>query len=103
MRFCEAEGLTVITTLESAHEHGLEGSLPSAMLTCEVHSALEGIGFTATLSHVLSQQEIPCNVIAGYYHDHFFVPKEKAAKAIKVLEELAAQSQKEGEAPSLAR
>ena len=102
MCFLEAEGLTVITSLKSAREHGLEGRLPSAMITCEVHSALEGIGFLAELSNTLSRHEIPCNVVAGYYHDHLFVPEEKAAKAIEVLEELASQSQEEGKTPSVA-
>ena len=93
MSFLESEGLTIISTLESTREHGLKGRFPSAMVTCDVHSALEGVGFVATLSHKLSKHHIPCNVVAGYYHDHLFVPEEKAEEAIKVLEELASQSQ----------
>lgn len=54
MLFHETEGPTIITTLESARDHGLaEGRLPSAMITCTVHSALEGVGFMAKLSRVL--------------------------------------------------
>lgn len=92
MQFREAEGLTVITTVESAVEHGFEGRMPSTMITCQVHSALEAVGFMAKISQVLAQHEIACNVVAGFYHDHLFVPTTKAQKALEVLNDLASQS-----------
>ena len=35
---------------------------------------LEATGITATFSAALNNAKIPCNVIAGYYHDHILVP-----------------------------
>ena len=93
MSFLESEGLTVVSTLDSTRAHGLEGRFPSAMITCEVHSALEGVGFMATLSRTLSKYQIPCNVVAGYFRDHLFVPEDRAEEAIKLSEDLASQSQ----------
>lgn len=40
MLFRELEGVTVISTLESAQENGVNYSFPSRMITCDVHSSL---------------------------------------------------------------
>lgn len=56
-----------------------------AWITLEVHSALDAVGLTAAVSHVLAKENISCNVIAAYHHDHIFVGKEDAQKALKAL------------------
>ena len=36
---------------------------------------------------------INCNVIAGYYHDHLFVGRADAERALHVLRQLAADAE----------
>jgi uncharacterized protein len=63
----------------------------AAWITLTVHSALEAVGLTAAFSKALADVNISCNVVAGYYHDHIFVPQQDAEKAMAVLESLAHQ------------
>ncbi|WP_260563531.1 ACT domain-containing protein [Alteromonas sp. KS69] len=58
-------------------------------MTCNVHSSLDAVGMTAVMSAALTQANISANVVAGYYHDHIFVPAGRADEAIAVLFELA--------------
>jgi hypothetical protein len=34
---------------------------------------------------------VPCNVIAGYHHDHLLVPAEQADVALRVLRKLSSR------------
>lgn len=87
--FREKEGLTVILEQSAALELGLEFEYVAAWITLTVHSALDAVGLTAAFSTALGNAGISCNVIAAYYHDHIFVGKDDAQKAIDVLEALA--------------
>jgi hypothetical protein len=53
-----------------------------------VNSALNAVGLTAAFATALSQSGISCNVVAGAYHDHIFVPLESAQGAMRVLHQL---------------
>ncbi|WP_229764900.1 ACT domain-containing protein, partial [Vibrio cholerae] len=44
---------------------------------------------TAAFATKLAEHGISANVIAGYYHDHIFVQKEKAQQALQALGEFA--------------
>ncbi len=92
MIFKEHEGITVILEKDKADQLGLAYSFIASWITLSVHSALEAVGLTAAFSKALSDAGISCNVVAGYYHDHIFVDRKDARKAMEVLTELASKS-----------
>lgn len=77
----EDEGTTAIVPRDSGD---------FARITLMVHSALEGVGLTAAVATALAQRGIACNVVAGFHHDHLFVPRARAEEALEALEMLAA-------------
>jgi hypothetical protein len=79
----EDEGVTAITP----HDKGA-----FARITLMVHSELEGVGLTAAVSSALAEVRIACNVVAGFHHDHLFVPWERRGEALVVLQRLASGS-----------
>ncbi len=85
----EEEGVTLILPPEIARASGLSCDLPMRQITLMVHSALAGVGLTAAFSAELARHEIPSNVIAGYYHDHIFVPADRAQDAVTALRTLS--------------
>jgi uncharacterized protein len=89
--FREREGVTVIIRKELADQLHLEYSFVATWITLTVHSSLEGVGLTAAFSNALAENGISCNVVAAYYHDHIFVDKKDAEKAIAVLTALSEQ------------
>lgn len=90
--FREREGLTVIIERQQAQDLGLNFEYVAAWITLTVHSSLAAVGLTAAFATALGSAGISCNVIAGYYHDHLFVAKDDAHKALAVLQLLAAQA-----------
>ncbi len=85
----EKEGVTLIVSKEFAVRRNLNFEKLFSWISLEVHSSLEAVGLTATFSKALADNEISCNVIAGYYHDHIFVPTEDSNRALLVLQSLA--------------
>ena len=84
----EAEGTTVVISAADARRMGLEPDFVGAWLTLNVSSALEAVGLTAVVSAALAADGIPCNVLAGYHHDHLLVPIESAGRAVAALHAL---------------
>ncbi|KAG5357181.1 hypothetical protein CJU90_6005 [Yarrowia sp. C11] len=93
----ETEGLTVVVPKQKVDEYLSDSSLPPleydssyecAWITLTIHSSLEAVGLTAAFSAQLAQNNISCNVIAGFHHDHIFVGKDDAKKALSVLSTL---------------
>lgn len=75
-------------------DEGLSAIMPGAggdfaRITLMVHSALEGVGLTAAVSGALASAGIACNVVAGFHHDHLFVPWQRRDEALAVLQRLA--------------
>ncbi|KAK0103008.1 hypothetical protein ONS95_000808 [Cadophora gregata] len=66
MLFREDEGLTVITTQDSAEAHKLEYIFPSKMITLDLHSSLEAVGFMAAISAKLTESGIGVNPVSGF-------------------------------------
>jgi hypothetical protein len=87
--FKEKEGLTVILNKQVADDLALTYTHIAAWITLTVHSSLEAVGLTAAFSNALAKAGISCNVVAAYYHDHIFVAKQDAEKAIEVLKVLS--------------
>ena len=86
--FREAEGLTLILEQGVADRHGIHYDLVFSWITITVHSALDAYGLTAAFAKSLAEAEISCNVVAGFYHDHLFVPQQDGLRAVAVLKSL---------------
>jgi hypothetical protein len=81
----ETEGVTSVVERAVAERLGLTWSFEAAWLTVEAQTSLEAIGITAALATALAEVNIPCNVLAGFHHDHLLVPIEQADAAIAAL------------------
>lgn len=81
----EAEGVTVVLRREQAEALGLARSAPYRRITLTVHSSLEAVGLTAHVAGALAAAGVPCNVIAGFHHDHLLVPTSRAKDAMLAL------------------
>ncbi|HDY7421021.1 TPA: ACT domain-containing protein [Vibrio vulnificus] len=88
--FREQEGLTLVLEAQQAEQAGLNTDSRFCLITLTVHSSLEAVGLTAAFASKLASYGISANVIAGYYHDHIFVPQGKAHEAMSALTELTA-------------
>lgn len=88
----EAEGTTLVVPLEIAKIRGWPVVFEAAWLTLQVHSSLEAIGLTAAVSGVLAAGGIPCNILAGAFHDHLLVPVAAADRAIAAVSSLRSGS-----------
>lgn len=82
----EAEGVTLILPAAVAATQGYDTGLVMARITLNVFSDLAGIGLTAAVAQALTDAGISCNMVAGFHHDHVFVPKADADRALTVLQ-----------------
>jgi uncharacterized protein len=84
----ETEGLSVILPEQEASARGWKALFRTAWIQFGLVSALDAVGVTATVSATLAAAGISCNMVAGAYHDHVFVPVERASEALDLLNEL---------------
>ncbi|MDX8479117.1 ACT domain-containing protein [Mesorhizobium sp. VK24D] len=92
MQFREREGLTLIVTEDEAKAAGLAGTFRCRMITLDIHSSLEAVGFLAAITTRLAAAGMGVNPVSAFYHDHLFVPAERAEEALAILRQLAAES-----------
>ena len=92
MMFQEREAMTLIITRQQAETAGLSFVYPCRMITLAIHSSLEAVGFMAHISAMLADAGISVNPVAGFYHDHLFVPVAKADDAMALLRTLAVKN-----------
>ena len=90
--FRETEGTTLIVPWERAEEFDV-CSEPMARITLNIHSSLEAVGLTAAVSQALASEAISANVVAGFYHDHIFVPQTTGERAVACLTLLSAAAE----------
>ena len=95
LQFEEAEGTTLIVSKDIAAAHNLAGEFPCRRITLNVHSSLAAVGFMAAVAACLSDAGISTNPVAGFHHDHLFVPADRANDALAALERLAADARAE--------
>ncbi|MCQ0093886.1 ACT domain-containing protein [Roseovarius sp. M141] len=92
MTMQEGEGTTVIITRDAAMAAGLRYEFPCRMITLNVHSALDAIGFLAKVTTRLAGLGMGVNPVAGFYHDHLFVPLDRARDAMTALGEMVREA-----------
>jgi hypothetical protein len=92
MVFREREGMTLIVAENAASAAGLAGSFRCRMITLDIHSSLEAIGFLAAITTRLASAGMGVNPVSAFYHDHLFVPAERAEEALELLIKLTEES-----------
>ncbi len=89
--FREAEGTTLILLKDAAEAHGLAYEFPCRMITLNIHSSLEAVGFLARITTALAKHDMGVNPVSGFFHDHLFVPDGREMDALRVLAGFAEQ------------
>jgi hypothetical protein len=84
----EDEGMTLIAPMAELAKVGLAAQGPFARITLTIHSALQAVGLTAAVTGALAAEGISANVVAGFHHDHIFLPAGDADRAIAALRRL---------------
>jgi hypothetical protein len=76
---------TIVLPVDAAARAGQAADHQFAWLTLTVQSSLDAVGLTAVVSARLAEAGVPCNVLAGYHHDHLLVPVDRVDDAIAAL------------------
>ncbi|HEY5805509.1 MAG TPA: ACT domain-containing protein [Lysobacter sp.] len=85
----EVEGVTYVLPRAKADALRLAYDFPAAWLSLGVHSALDAVGLTAAVATALAHHGIPCNVLAGFHHDHLLVAADRREQALAILSALS--------------
>ncbi|MCF2863344.1 ACT domain-containing protein [Pseudoalteromonas sp. Cnat2-41] len=91
--FSEKEGMTLVLEANAAQQAGFDSATTYRQITLNVHSALDAVGLSAAVADTLAAADISANIIAAFYHDHVFVPSNKAGQALSALQALSADNQ----------
>jgi len=97
--FEEEEGKSIIIHRNIADCNNISYDSIYKLITLRVNSSLESVGLTAAVSSVLTELDISANVVAAFYHDHIFVPADRAREALKAIKSLVNKSVFEHELP----
>ncbi|GAA3863576.1 ACT domain-containing protein [Celeribacter arenosi] len=89
MIFEEAEGTTYILLKSEAEAYGLSYEFPCRMITLNIHSSLEAVGFMARIASELAKHDMGVNPVSGFFHDHLFVPDGREHDAMNALQEMS--------------
>ncbi|TGQ29069.1 ACT domain-containing protein [Mesorhizobium sp. M00.F.Ca.ET.216.01.1.1] len=94
MLFREREGTTLIVPEDRARAAGLEAVFRCRIVTLNIHSSLEAVGFLAAITTRLAAAGMGVNPVSAFYHDHLFVPADRAEEALAILERLAEETRR---------
>ncbi len=86
--FKEEEGLTLVISEERAKRENFKYNSLFKCISLGAHSSLNSVGLIATISTLLSEKGISCNVFSGYFHDHLFVQKSLSKEALELLQSI---------------
>jgi hypothetical protein len=92
MTFRETEGTTLILKEAEAYAVRMAGTFRSRMITLEIHSSLDAVGFLAEITRRLADAGMGVNPVSAYFHDHLFVPADRAEEAVALLRRFATES-----------
>ncbi len=81
--------MAAILRKEDASRLGLESIYESKMISLMVHLSLDAVGFLAAITTKLPSAGISVNPVSAFYHNHLFVPVDKAEAAMKLLDEFS--------------
>ncbi|RYG35526.1 ACT domain-containing protein [bacterium] len=84
----EEEGLTLVMPRSACPD----GAFPCRRIVLRTVTDLSETGVMAWVATRLAEAGIPCNLMAGFYHDHLFVPAHEAERAVEVLRQGPADS-----------
>lgn len=89
MMFQEAEGTTLVLLKDAAQAADMPYEFPSRMITLNIHSSLDAVGFMARIATALGNEGMGVNPVAGFYHDHLFVPNGREQDTLRILSQIA--------------
>jgi hypothetical protein len=92
MVFRESEGTTLIVLKSEAEAHGMAYEFPCRMITLNVHSSLDAVGFIARIATEVARENMGVNPVSGFFHDHLFVPEGREADALRILQRMVSKA-----------
>lgn len=90
--FREAEGVSLILERTAAQQLGIKRSSAFRMISLNVNSSLEAVGFLAAITEKLAAAGVSVNAVSAYHHDHLFIPIDQAELAFRLLKDLSADA-----------
>eukprot|EP00543_Licmophora_paradoxa_P009015 CAMPEP_0202444618 /NCGR_PEP_ID=MMETSP1360-20130828/3618_1 /ASSEMBLY_ACC=CAM_ASM_000848 /TAXON_ID=515479 /ORGANISM="Licmophora paradoxa, Strain CCMP2313" /LENGTH=205 /DNA_ID=CAMNT_0049060645 /DNA_START=455 /DNA_END=1072 /DNA_ORIENTATION=- len=74
----------------SSFSYSFQKEFPCRMITLNIHSSLDAVGFLAAITSHLAKKKtgMGVNPVSGFYHDHLFVPEHRVDDAMVALKEL---------------
>lgn len=84
--FQEMEGTTIVVERSMAIRHQLGHTFASKRITLGAFTELDSIGILAAVTKILAKHDIATNAFCAFYHDHIFVPEDRAEEALAILE-----------------
>ncbi|RDA84051.1 hypothetical protein CP532_0761 [Ophiocordyceps camponoti-leonardi (nom. inval.)] len=95
--FREPDGVTIIVSIDFAIAQKMQYFFPCRMITLNVTTSLDAVGFMAVIASRLAARKMGVNPVSGFYHDHLFVPLGRENEALEVLAAVADEHKRDGQ------